>query len=140
MKKLVFLFQRLRGELLLMEWLDVVNDRDQVIDTGLRELVHQQGLRHRASHLIIYNKDSIFLQLRHEQKNQFPNCWDISVSGHVNSGETYLECILRETKEELGISCNNSLAKIAYYSACAANGWEFSCLYKMFQGYSSTKT
>lgn len=113
------------------EILDYVNEHDEVIGQAPRHVIHQQGLKHRASHLFIYNQDKVLLQLRHARKVQFPNCWDTSVGGHVNSKETYYECIVRETKEELGIVCNETLEHIATLPACYNNGWEFTHLYSM---------
>lgn len=113
------------------EILDYVNEKDAVIGQAPRRIIHQKNLKHRASHLFIYYQDLVLLQLRHASKAQFPNCWDTSVGGHVNSGETYNECVLRETQEELGICCNQSLVQIAYYPASCNNGWEFTRLYTM---------
>ena len=43
---------------------DVVNEHDEIIDQQPRSLVHSQGLRHRAAHVLVFNKaGQVFLQL-----------------------------------------------------------------------------
>jgi len=37
-------------------------------------------------------------------KDTFPNLWDVSVAGHVGSGENLLQAAQRELSEELGIN------------------------------------
>lgn len=87
-----------------IEYLDLVNKFDEVIGQAPRDWIHKHDWRHRASHLLIFNQEKkIFLQRRSLQKTIDPGRWDTSVGGHVNAGESYLDCICRETEEELGI-------------------------------------
>lgn len=59
---------------------------------------------HRSSHLIISSPEGrILLQKRVATKKIFPSSLDFSVSGTVSWGESYLDCIVREAREELGI-------------------------------------
>ncbi len=59
---------------------------------------------HRSVHLILFNSQGqILLQKRAPNKEWYPNLISYSVSGTVEN-ETYEECILRETEEEIGIS------------------------------------
>jgi isopentenyl-diphosphate Delta-isomerase len=59
---------------------------------------------HRSSNLILYNsKGEILLQKRAKNKKLYPNVYSFSVSGTV-ANESYEECILRESLEEIGIS------------------------------------
>jgi 8-oxo-dGTP pyrophosphatase MutT (NUDIX family) len=37
-------------------------------------------------------------------KDQQPGLWDSSASGHVDTGETYDACAVRELREEIGLS------------------------------------
>lgn len=39
------------------------------------------------------------------------NMWDVTVGGHVDSGEFGRQALIRETKEELGIDINDSEIK-----------------------------
>ncbi len=55
-------------------------------------------------HLGFYNKSGeLLICQRKEDKNLFPNYWEISVSGSVISGETSEEAIKREALEEVGV-------------------------------------
>ena len=86
------------------EIFDVVNERDEVIGQETRQEVHRRGLLHRAVHVLIYNgKGEIFLQKRSMTKDSCPGLWDSSASGHVDSGEEYDACSVREVREELGV-------------------------------------
>ncbi|GEM_PF-187410 len=65
------------------------------------------GIKHRkitgTSIFFLNNANQILLFLRDNNKNiPFPNCWD-ALGGNVDEGETPLECITREMKEEIGI-------------------------------------
>jgi isopentenyldiphosphate isomerase len=53
--------------------------------------------------IIDEDKKNILLQKRCADKNLFPNMWDISVGGHVSSGEDTLVAAKRELSEELGL-------------------------------------
>jgi isopentenyldiphosphate isomerase len=86
------------------EIFDVVNERDEVIAQASRAEVHQRGLMHRAVHVIVFNSRArILLQKRSILKDRQPGLWDSSASGHVDSGEDYDACAVRELREELGL-------------------------------------
>jgi Isopentenyldiphosphate isomerase len=87
------------------ELFDIVNERDEVIGTATRKEAHEKKLMHRAVHAIFFNwSNNILLQKRSLAKDTFPGIWTTSCSGHVDSGETYEEALIRECKEELGVS------------------------------------
>lgn len=86
-----------------------------IVDKNNKELnkkttindAHEKGLWHRVVHVWIFNKFSeILVQLRSEKIELFPNLWDISVAGHVDSGEEPLTSAIREIKEEIGLIVN----------------------------------
>ena len=111
------------------EIFDVVDENDNVIGTERRAEVHARDLRHRAVHVFVWNKyGEIFLQKRSRLKDKHPGSWDSSASGHLDSGEEYDPCAVRELEEELGITgvIPQRAAKI---SACPNTGWEFVWLY-----------
>src|ERR1700704_1447588 len=86
------------------EIFDVVNDRDEVIGREIRAEVHRLGLRHRAVHVLVFNRrGELFLQKRSMKKDTFPGAWDSSTSGHLDTGEDYDACALRELWEEIGL-------------------------------------
>ena len=59
---------------------------------------------HRAVHILVFNqRGELFLQKRSMSKDNDPGMWDSSAAGHVDSGESYLDCATREIEEELGV-------------------------------------
>ncbi len=87
-----------------MEFLDVVNEHNEVIDKASQKEVYEKLLSHRIVHILIFNnKGEIALQLRSKYKSFCPHHWSTPVGGHVLSGESYKKAALREFKEELGI-------------------------------------
>jgi isopentenyldiphosphate isomerase len=86
------------------EMFDVVNERDEVIGRQPRSEVHRRGLLHRATHVLVFNsRGQVFLQKRSLNKDRQPGVWDSSSSGHVDSGEDYDACVVRELREEIGL-------------------------------------
>jgi isopentenyldiphosphate isomerase len=86
------------------EILDVVDFDDRVIGQATRSDVHNRALLHRAAHIFLFNSiGSIYVQRRSPSKDRHPSKLDSSAAGHVDSGESYLDCAVRELKEELGI-------------------------------------
>jgi len=95
------------------EIVDVVNERDEVIDKRTRSEVHRLGLMHRAVHVLVYNsRAEIFLQKRSMKKDRQPGLWDSSASGHLDSGEDYDECAVRELREEIGLKLGAPPARL----------------------------
>lgn len=81
----------------------MVNDLDEVVGQLSRSEVHRLGLTHRAVHVLVFNqRGDVFLQKRSQLKDRQPSLWDSSSSGHVDTGEDYDACALRELSEELG--------------------------------------
>src|SRR3954466_6344104 len=86
------------------EIFDVVNEVDEVVDKRPRSEVHRLGLMHRAVHVLVFNsRGQVFLQKRSLTKDRQPGLWDSSSSGHVDSGEDYDACAMRELSEEIGL-------------------------------------
>lgn len=101
------------------EIFDVVNERDEVIDRRTRAEVHRLGLMHRAVHVLVFNsRGEIFLQKRSMKKDRQPGVWDSSSSGHVDSGEDYDACAVRELREEL--SCAPATAPTRMFKLAAS--------------------
>lgn len=60
---------------------------------------------HPVVHLHIFSLDhgSLYLQKRSPLKDIQPNKWDTAVGGHVDFGETILDALCRESREELSL-------------------------------------
>ena len=73
----------------------------------LKDEAHQKGLFHPTVHIWMYtNKSEVLFQQRGSQKETFPGFWDVSVAGHIMTGETIKSAAIREVKEEIGLSIN----------------------------------
>ncbi len=97
------------------EVFDVVDENDEVTGQRTRGEVHRLGLRHRAVHVLMFNRrGEVFLQQRSHLKDVSPLAWDSSAAGHLDSGESYAEAAVREIREELGVetAASERVAKI----------------------------
>jgi isopentenyldiphosphate isomerase len=113
------------------EIFDIVNERDEVIDRRPRREVHRLGLKHRAVHVLVFNSRSeVFLQKRSMKKDTAAGLWDSSSSGHVDSGEDYDACAVRELREEIGLQAAHPPGRLFKIDARPETGWEFCWVYR----------
>ena len=78
-----------------------------------RRDIHKFGKIHRAIHLYLFDKDNnLLLQRRSYNVDHYPGMFSISVTGHVDTGESSCEAVGRELKEELGL--NPKFVKIEF--------------------------
>ncbi len=116
------------------EIFDVVNERDEVIEQLPRAVVHRDKRLHRAVHIFVFNSEGrLYLQKRSPLKDQLPNCWTSSCSGHVDSGEDYDTAAVRELGEELGVHIDGAetMDFLFKHEACKRTGWEFVHVYRL---------
>jgi isopentenyldiphosphate isomerase len=87
------------------EYLDLVDENDVVIGRKLRSEVYAEGLSNfRVINAFVKNSEGkLWIPLRGPNKRIYPNALDMSVGGHVESGEDYDFSFARETSEELNI-------------------------------------
>lgn len=90
------------------ELLDLVNDNDEIIGTIWRseydKLLTENIGNIRAVDLFLQNsKGEIWIPKRTAHKKIAPNGLDYSAGGHVSSGETYTEAMVKEISEELNL-------------------------------------
>jgi isopentenyl-diphosphate delta-isomerase type 1 len=113
------------------EIFDVVNERDEVIGQAPRSEVHRRQLNHRAVHVLVFNaRGELFLQKRSMLKDCFPGAWDSSASGHLDRGEEYDACAVREVREELGVQLRETPERLFKVEACIQTGHEFVWVYQ----------
>ena len=88
------------------EMVDVLTETGEFTDNvEMKQLCHKKGLWHKAVAVFIINsKKQVLLQKRSKNKKMWPDMWDISAGGHVLAGEFGFQAIIREIKEELGLS------------------------------------
>lgn len=113
------------------EIFDVVNERDEVIGQAPRSEVHRRKLHHRAVHVFVFNaKGKLFLQKRSMKKDMYPGTWDSSASGHLDTGEDYDVCAVREVREELGVQLEATPRRLFKIDSCPETGHEFVWIYQ----------
>jgi isopentenyldiphosphate isomerase len=97
-----------------------------------RSRVHREGLKHRAIHALVFNaRGDIFLQKRSLTKDTFPGVWDSSASGHLETGEDYDACAIRELREEIGLLLPVPPQRLFKIDACPQTGQEFVWVYRL---------
>jgi isopentenyl-diphosphate Delta-isomerase len=64
------------------------------------------------------------------KKDNFPGTWDSSAAGHLDAGEEYDACVLREVREELGFVLPCVPERILRIPACDETGQEFVWVYR----------
>jgi len=113
------------------EIFDIVNGRDKVVGSAPRDVVHARGLLHRAVHVLVFNgRSEVFLQKRSMKKDRQPGVWDSAASGHVDSGEEYDACAVRELQEEIGLSLAQTPEQLFKLDACEETDAEFVWIYR----------
>jgi len=94
-----------------MEYIDVLNENG--VKTGQimsRDEIHEKGLWHRAVIGVIVNSENkILIQKRSKEKEKFGGLYDLSVAGHISSGEDAVTAINRELNEEVGYLVNRNV-------------------------------
>lgn len=88
-----------------MEFVDSYNEVGEKTGKSVSKLeAHEKGIFHKSVHVWIVNKKGeILIQRRSKNKETFPNMLDVSFAGHIRSGESSIEAVKREAKEELGL-------------------------------------
>ncbi|WP_144028385.1 NUDIX hydrolase [Paenibacillus ferrarius] len=88
------------------EIFDIYDEKMNWLGVAPRSEVHAKGLWHQTFQcwIVTYERGEpeLLLQLRHPEKDLFPNLLDISCAGHLAAGETTEEGA-RELEEELGL-------------------------------------
>ncbi len=100
------------------EILDIVDLSDSIIGQKRRSEVYAAGMTNfRVVNAFLINASGqLWIPRRSAKKRIFPRCLDMSVGGHVESGESYEAAFRRELNEELNLDldglCWRQLGKL----------------------------
>lgn len=84
------------------EWVDIVDEQNELIAQSSRQQMRAKRLRHRATYIVVHNSmGKILVQHRTDIKDVYPGCLDATAGGVVQSGENVLDSAHREAEEEL---------------------------------------
>ena len=89
-----------------LEKFPIVDEEGRVIGSATRGECHSGSkLLHPVVHMHVFNsKGEVYLQRRPDWKDIQPGKWDTSVGGHIDYGEEPETALVREVREELGIT------------------------------------
>lgn len=94
----------------------VVDDTNRFVRWTDRAEIHARRLPHRTVQIVLFDTaGQLIIQRRHPSKQTFPDCWDVSASGHVEEDDyprgpdddldaVYDAVARRELEEELGVT------------------------------------
>lgn len=96
------------------EYLDLVDANDNVVGMKLRSEVYAEKLSNfRVVNSFVINPEGkLWIPLRSPSKRIYPSCLDMSMGGHVESGEDYDTSFKRELMEELRIDADTTPWKV----------------------------
>ena len=112
------------------ELFDIVDERDRVIGQMPRSQVHAEKRLHRAVHIFVFRTTGeLLIHLRSPNKDEQPNKWTSSASGHLSAGEDYDATAHRELMEEIGLA--GDLEFLKKFEATPDTSYEFTGLYRL---------
>lgn len=120
------------------EFLMAYDENMKEIGVFARPAVHYNGLWHKVVQCWIVddsdpNDIRIYLQRRSFEKKSNPGRYDISAGGHVESGESVINAMLREIREETGLSLEaDDIAEIGTFREISGNDCEFAHIFVCF--------
>jgi isopentenyldiphosphate isomerase len=86
------------------ERFDVVDEDDKMIGEATRSECHEKGWIHRSVMFFVFDANKkVLVTKRTQNKDFFPGFYSIVLGGHVRSGESYEEAVVREIAEEIGV-------------------------------------
>jgi isopentenyldiphosphate isomerase len=100
----------------------IVDEHDNPLRGGTKDEVQFGALWHQIARVMVFDEQGkVLLQRLPEDSFYYQNCWNTTVSGHVDEGEDYLGAALREGEEEVGVTFAD-LEEVDYYAASRVDG------------------
>ena len=97
--------------------IQVVDENDRPLRGGTMDEVQLDGLWHRIVGVMVHDSKRDLYLLQKIAPNPYYNSgkWNLTATGHVDEGETYLRAAKRELHEEMGI-VGTDLLRGEYYT------------------------
>ena len=102
--------------------IQIVDEQDAPIKGGTMDEAQLGALWHRIARVVVFRDDNmILLQRLPENSFYYANCWNTTVSGHVDEGEDYSSAAVREGEEEVSVTFTD-LEEVDYYAGSRVDG------------------
>lgn len=106
-----------------VEYVILVNDKDQPLGAMEKMEAHEKGVLHRAFSVFVFNSEGqILLQKRAEEKYHSPGLWTNTCCSHPRTGEKTDAAAHRRMVEEMGFNCELEEAFSFVYKSAVGNG------------------
>ena len=118
----------------MSEILDLVDKSDHIIGSCSRSIIYEHGWHNfRVINAFLKNSEGkLWIPRRAADKKLFPCHLDASVGGHVKSGETYEDALIREANEELNMNIHEyTVHEIGYFTPYTQNLSAFMRVYEI---------
>lgn len=111
------------------EILDIVDPNESVIGKIARKDSHRVAIEKlgyiRVADLFPVNSEGkIWVPIRTADKVIAPNGYDFSVGGHVESGDSYMQTLIREVKEEINVDIDEKDVEFISNVTYEENGYK----------------
>ena len=114
-----------------MEYVDILDIDGNKIEVKSREAASKDKDIYRIVYLWIITNKKVLIQQRSFNKKSNPGLWDCAVAGHVLAGESSINAILREAKEELNLDLTSNDLKLIYSNIGYDDKYQFHDVYIM---------
>lgn len=106
-----------------MEYVILVNERDEETGTMEKMQAHVEAKLHRAFSVFVFNSaNELLLQRRANDKYHSPGLWTNTCCSHPRPGEKIIEAAKRRLQEEMGFECELEYSFNFIYKAGLENG------------------
>jgi len=121
-----------------MEYVLLVDEKDNEIGVMEKLQAHQEALLHRAISIFVFNdQQQLLLQKRAGKKYHSPLLWTNTCCSHPRPGEVLIDAAHRRLREEMNMSCELTHQFSFIYKAVLDDGLTEHELDHVFFGYSN---
>lgn len=119
-----------------MDYVVIIDEKDQQTGTAEKLETHQRGLLHRAFSVFVFNDDhELLLQQRASNKYHSGGLWTNSCCSHPAPGELTEDAAHRRLMEEMGFDCELRYLQPFRYQANVGNNLIENELDHLYEGH-----